>query len=146
MFSMLYYYILYILCTYITYTVYFCFAIRQGNLFSPLLGPENSEYQSVVAFLNTIPQDVLAKASFRSRAYTRAVMHFESFIREKKQSIQDHLTFLQVSAAFTSLIRYTLGIKMYLVICVEIRMLSALLYLLCDSSRVCMQPCMSQMV
>uniref|UniRef100_A0AAY5ESI2 Serine/threonine-protein kinase ATR n=1 Tax=Electrophorus electricus TaxID=8005 RepID=A0AAY5ESI2_ELEEL len=54
-----------------------------------------NEYQCVVAFLNHIPEDVLAKASFRSRAYTRAVMHFESFIREKKQNIQDHLTFLQ---------------------------------------------------
>ncbi|XP_016399857.1 serine/threonine-protein kinase ATR [Sinocyclocheilus rhinocerous] len=62
-------------------------------------GPENSEYQSVVAFLNRIPQDVLAKASFRSRAYTRAVMHFESFIREKKQNIQDHLSFLQTMYA-----------------------------------------------
>uniref|UniRef100_A0A672LL11 Serine/threonine-protein kinase ATR n=1 Tax=Sinocyclocheilus grahami TaxID=75366 RepID=A0A672LL11_SINGR len=60
---------------------------------------ENSEYQSVVAFLNRIPQDVLAKASFRSRAYTRAVMHFESFIREKKQNIQDHLSFLQTMYA-----------------------------------------------
>uniref|UniRef100_A0A672LJ32 Serine/threonine-protein kinase ATR n=1 Tax=Sinocyclocheilus grahami TaxID=75366 RepID=A0A672LJ32_SINGR len=59
----------------------------------------NSEYQSVVAFLNRIPQDVLAKASFRSRAYTRAVMHFESFIREKKQNIQDHLSFLQTMYA-----------------------------------------------
>ncbi|KAJ8270327.1 hypothetical protein GJAV_G00113060 [Gymnothorax javanicus] len=57
--------------------------------------PEDGEYQSVVSFLNCIPQDVLAKASFRSRAYTRAVMHFESFIIEKKQNIQDHLTFLQ---------------------------------------------------
>ncbi|XP_062843465.1 serine/threonine-protein kinase ATR [Trichomycterus rosablanca] len=58
-------------------------------------GVENSEYQCVVSFLNRIPQDVLAKASFRSKAYTRAVMHFESFIREKNQSIQDHLSFLQ---------------------------------------------------
>uniref|UniRef100_A0AAY4APV8 Serine/threonine-protein kinase ATR n=1 Tax=Denticeps clupeoides TaxID=299321 RepID=A0AAY4APV8_9TELE len=56
---------------------------------------ENSEYQSVVSFLNGIPQDLLAKASFRSKAYTRAVMHFESFIMEKKQNIQDHLSFLQ---------------------------------------------------
>uniref|UniRef100_A0A3B1KAQ1 Serine/threonine-protein kinase ATR n=1 Tax=Astyanax mexicanus TaxID=7994 RepID=A0A3B1KAQ1_ASTMX len=58
-------------------------------------GVENSEYQCVVSFLNGIPQDALAKASFRSKAYTRAVMHFESFIREQKQNIQDHLTFLQ---------------------------------------------------
>ncbi|XP_053507281.1 serine/threonine-protein kinase ATR [Ictalurus furcatus] len=58
-------------------------------------GVENSEYQCVVSFLNRIPQDVLAKASFRSKAYTRAVMHFEAFIREKEQNIQDHLSFLQ---------------------------------------------------
>ncbi|KAF5895245.1 Serine/threonine-protein kinase ATR, partial [Clarias magur] len=58
-------------------------------------GVENSEYQCVVSFLNRIPQDVLAKASFRSKAYTRAVMHFEAFIREKQQNIQDHLSFLQ---------------------------------------------------
>nr|XP_023680216.1 serine/threonine-protein kinase ATR isoform X1 [Paramormyrops kingsleyae] len=56
---------------------------------------EKSEYQSVVSFLNRIPQDVLAKASYRSKVYTRAIMHFESFIIEKKQNIQDHLTFLQ---------------------------------------------------
>uniref|UniRef100_A0A8C9W423 Serine/threonine-protein kinase ATR n=1 Tax=Scleropages formosus TaxID=113540 RepID=A0A8C9W423_SCLFO len=56
---------------------------------------EISEYQSVVSFLNRIPQDVLAKASFRSKAYTRAIMHFEFFIIEKKQNIQDHVTFLQ---------------------------------------------------
>ncbi|XP_066508582.1 serine/threonine-protein kinase ATR-like [Hoplias malabaricus] len=62
---------------------------------TPNNGAENSEYQCVALFLNRIPQDVLAKASFRSKAYTRAVMHFESFIRENKQDIQDHLTFLQ---------------------------------------------------
>lgn len=47
-------------------------------------------------FLELIPQDTLAVASFRSKAYTRAVMHFESFIMEKKQEIQEHLGFLQV--------------------------------------------------
>ncbi|MGH0146107.1 UNVERIFIED_CONTAM: hypothetical protein FKN15_045088 [Acipenser sinensis] len=54
-----------------------------------------SEYQSVKRFLDLIPQDTLARASFRSKAYTRAVMHFESFFFEKKQNIQDHLSFLQ---------------------------------------------------
>ncbi|MGH0145669.1 UNVERIFIED_CONTAM: hypothetical protein FKN15_015304 [Acipenser sinensis] len=54
-----------------------------------------SEYQSVKRFLDLIPQDTLARASFRSKAYTRAVMHFESFFIEKKQNIQDHLSFLQ---------------------------------------------------
>uniref|UniRef100_F7FJ30 Serine/threonine-protein kinase ATR n=1 Tax=Ornithorhynchus anatinus TaxID=9258 RepID=F7FJ30_ORNAN len=53
------------------------------------------EYESVTHFLDLIPQDTLAVASFRSKAYTRAVMHFESFITEKKQDIQEHLGFLQ---------------------------------------------------
>lgn len=48
------------------------------------------------AFLKGIPQDVLAKASLRSKAYTRALMHFEAFILENKENIQDHLSFLQV--------------------------------------------------
>uniref|UniRef100_A0A8C6JKG4 Serine/threonine-protein kinase ATR n=1 Tax=Melopsittacus undulatus TaxID=13146 RepID=A0A8C6JKG4_MELUD len=53
------------------------------------------KYQNVTCFLDLIPQDTLAVASFRSKAYTRAVMHFESFIIEKKQNIQEHLGFLQ---------------------------------------------------
>uniref|UniRef100_A0AAV2JJ36 Serine/threonine-protein kinase ATR n=1 Tax=Knipowitschia caucasica TaxID=637954 RepID=A0AAV2JJ36_KNICA len=56
---------------------------------------ESGEYQRVVAFLKAIPQDVLAKASLRSKAYTRAVMHFEAFILENKENVQDHLSFLQ---------------------------------------------------
>jgi len=57
---------------------------------------ESGDYQRVVAFLKGIPQDVLAKASLRSKAYTRALMHFEAYILENKENIQDHLTFLQV--------------------------------------------------
>lgn len=49
-----------------------------------------------MAFLKGIPQDVLAKAALRSKAYTRALMHFEAYILEIKENIQDHLTFLQV--------------------------------------------------
>lgn len=49
-----------------------------------------------MAFLKGIPQDVLAKAALRSKAYTRALMHFEAYILENKENIQDHLTFLQV--------------------------------------------------
>ncbi|XP_049917731.1 serine/threonine-protein kinase ATR [Epinephelus moara] len=56
---------------------------------------ESGEYQRVVAFLRGIPQDALAKASLRSKAYTRALMHFEAHILENKENIQDHLTFLQ---------------------------------------------------
>ncbi|XP_045063840.1 serine/threonine-protein kinase ATR isoform X2 [Coregonus clupeaformis] len=56
---------------------------------------ESGDYQRVVAFLKGIPQDVLAKASLRSKAYTRALMHFEAYILENKENIQDHLSFLQ---------------------------------------------------
>ncbi|KAM9708676.1 serine/threonine-protein kinase ATR isoform 1-T1 [Menidia menidia] len=56
---------------------------------------ESGDYQRVVAFLKDIPQDVLAKASLRSKAYTRALMHFEAYILENKENILDHLTFLQ---------------------------------------------------
>ncbi|XP_055785850.1 serine/threonine-protein kinase ATR isoform X2 [Salvelinus fontinalis] len=56
---------------------------------------ESGDYQRVVAFLKGIPQDVLAKASLRSKAYTRALMHFEAYILENKEDIQDHLRFLQ---------------------------------------------------
>lgn len=70
-------------------------------LFFPVASSENyGEYQNVTRFLDLIPQDTLAVASFRSKAYTRAVMHFESFITEKKQNIQEHLGFLQVLNSF----------------------------------------------
>lgn len=61
-----------------------------------MFAAESGEYQRVVAFLKGIPQDVLAKASLRSKAYTRALMHFEAHILENKEDVQDHLTFLQV--------------------------------------------------
>ncbi|TKS86882.1 Serine/threonine-protein kinase atr [Collichthys lucidus] len=65
-------------------------------LYSKPKNNESGEYQRVVAFLKGIPQDVLAKASLRSKAYTRALMHFEAYILENKENIQDHLTFLQI--------------------------------------------------
>lgn len=61
----------------------------------------------MVAFLKGIPQDVLAKASLRSKAYTRALMHFEAYILENKENIQDHLTFLQVRQQVCDLINNT---------------------------------------
>uniref|UniRef100_A0A3P9LDR2 Serine/threonine-protein kinase ATR n=1 Tax=Oryzias latipes TaxID=8090 RepID=A0A3P9LDR2_ORYLA len=56
---------------------------------------QQEDFQCVVAFLKGIPQDILAKASLRSKAYTRALMHFETYILENKLNIQDHLSFLQ---------------------------------------------------
>uniref|UniRef100_A0A3Q3JBB0 Serine/threonine-protein kinase ATR n=1 Tax=Monopterus albus TaxID=43700 RepID=A0A3Q3JBB0_MONAL len=74
---------------------------QSGKRHSPCTPNRNNvyslsgEYQRVAAFLKGIPQDVLAKASLRSKAYTRALMHFEAYILENKEDIQDHLTFLQ---------------------------------------------------
>lgn len=81
--------------------MYLFFCISYQNIFfyvvSLVVSQEDSvQYQNVTKFLELIPQDTLAVASFRSKAYTRAVMHFESFIVEKKQEIQEHLGFLQV--------------------------------------------------
>ena len=52
-------------------------------------------YNTINTFLNQIPQDMLAEACFNCDAYTRALMHFEQFIRTKMCNIQDHLDFLQ---------------------------------------------------
>lgn len=70
------------------------------RFFSTASSEDYGEYQNVTRFLDLIPQDTLAVASFRSKAYTRAVMHFESYITEKKQNIQEHLGFLQVLKLF----------------------------------------------
>lgn len=70
------------------------------GFFSTASSEDYGEYQNVTRFLDLIPQDTLAVASFRSKAYTRAVMHFESYITEKKQNIQEHLGFLQVLKLF----------------------------------------------
>ncbi|XP_077417783.1 serine/threonine-protein kinase ATR isoform X2 [Vanacampus margaritifer] len=64
-------------------------------LYAETSDSESGEYQCVVAFLKGIPQDVMAKASLRSKAYTRALMHFEAYILEGKENIQDHLSFVQ---------------------------------------------------
>ncbi|EDO46300.1 predicted protein, partial [Nematostella vectensis] len=53
------------------------------------------DHEAVQRFLLKIPQDVLALASFHCKAYTRALMHFESFIATQHQDKQEHLGFLQ---------------------------------------------------
>lgn len=71
-------------------------SITELSFYNLVSSVDYEDYQSVSRFLDLIPQDTLAVASFRSKAYTRAVMHFESFITEKRQDIQEHLGFLQV--------------------------------------------------
>ncbi|KAK3744393.1 hypothetical protein QZH41_012155, partial [Actinostola sp. cb2023] len=57
-------------------------------------GREN-QHEIIQGFLQKIPQDVLASASFNCKAYTRALMHFEAFIINQKKDKQEHLGFLQ---------------------------------------------------
>ncbi|KAK7486773.1 hypothetical protein BaRGS_00021920, partial [Batillaria attramentaria] len=52
-------------------------------------------YKSVNTFLCRIPQDALAQASLHCEAYTRSLMHFEQFVTDNKQNLQEHLDFLQ---------------------------------------------------
>ncbi|XP_028398063.1 serine/threonine-protein kinase ATR-like isoform X2 [Dendronephthya gigantea] len=49
----------------------------------------------VVMFLDGIPQETLATASFHCKAYTRSLMHFEQFIEKSKQDLQLHLNSIQ---------------------------------------------------
>ncbi len=60
---------------------------------------EDEGYQRINGFLERIPQDVLATASYNCQAYTRALMHYEQFLKQKDQNvhIHDQLDFLQVS-------------------------------------------------
>ncbi|XP_015779599.1 PREDICTED: serine/threonine-protein kinase ATR-like, partial [Acropora digitifera] len=53
------------------------------------------QHKAVETFLEKIPQDVLANASFHCKAYARALMHFEAFISSQKQDVQQHLEFMQ---------------------------------------------------
>jgi len=53
------------------------------------------DHKGVESFLEKIPQDVLAHASFHCKAYARALMHFEAFISSQRQDLQQHLGFVQ---------------------------------------------------
>eukprot|EP00058_Branchiostoma_floridae_P009059 XP_002594547.1 hypothetical protein BRAFLDRAFT_104468 [Branchiostoma floridae] len=69
---------------------------KKGNRSSDrVLLRDDSPYNSVQGFLDLIPQDVLAVASFHCRAYTRALMHFESYLSASKPDIEPQLCLLQ---------------------------------------------------
>ncbi|XP_052214022.1 serine/threonine-protein kinase ATR-like isoform X2 [Dreissena polymorpha] len=58
--------------------------------------PNSKEWRGrVEEFLYKIPQDKLAQASFRCKAYTRALMHHELHIRDKAQLSKEELDFMQ---------------------------------------------------
>ncbi|BFY98653.1 hypothetical protein BsWGS_01693 [Bradybaena similaris] len=55
---------------------------------------KDPNYLAVDTFLKRIPQDVIAYACFNCKAYTRALRHFEMFVKST-DNIQQHLDFMQ---------------------------------------------------
>lgn len=47
-------------------------------------------------FLEKIPSDILAQTSYKTHAYSRALLHIEAYIRDHPQQMKEHLRFLQV--------------------------------------------------
>ncbi|XP_030832739.1 serine/threonine-protein kinase ATR-like [Strongylocentrotus purpuratus] len=68
---------------------------RRGASNSSELASVERYLECVKVFLQEIPQDILARASFNCRAYARSLMHFESYITSNNQDVQNHLGFLQ---------------------------------------------------
>ncbi|XP_071509803.1 serine/threonine-protein kinase ATR-like [Diadema antillarum] len=68
---------------------------RRGAGNSAEIAAVESHLKCVKEFLQEIPQDILARASFNCRAHARALMHFESYISANRQDVQQHLGFLQ---------------------------------------------------
>ena len=58
--------------------------------------PSDHGYQVVSSFLDKIPQDSLANVSFSCQAFTRALMHFEMYVKNQDDVLQDQLDFMQV--------------------------------------------------
>jgi serine/threonine-protein kinase ATR len=64
------------------------------------LDDQDSQRHKVEAWLARIPQKLMAEASFRCKAFARALMHYEQHIRErrdftKEQDMQSFYAFLQ---------------------------------------------------
>ena len=50
----------------------------------------------VTNFLDRIPQDALAYVSYSCQAFSRALMHFEMFVKDHEDILQEQLDFMQV--------------------------------------------------
>uniref|UniRef100_UPI00358FE87A LOW QUALITY PROTEIN: serine/threonine-protein kinase ATR n=1 Tax=Myxine glutinosa TaxID=7769 RepID=UPI00358FE87A len=68
---------------------------KPGKVSGSLAVKKTPEHLRVNEFMNRIPQHRLAVASYCCQAYTRALMHFEIFMRQDGTDIQQHLGFLQ---------------------------------------------------
>ncbi|KAB7496008.1 Serine/threonine-protein kinase ATR [Armadillidium nasatum] len=66
-------------------------SFRKNKLiFSPSL-----QLQLVMDFLDQIPTDALALASFKSQAYSRALLHLEAYCSKHPEKLKSNLSFLQ---------------------------------------------------
>ncbi|KAK8381931.1 hypothetical protein O3P69_015148 [Scylla paramamosain] len=55
----------------------------------------STELQQVLCFLENIPADILAQTSFKTQAYSRALLHIEAFLKDNSSQLKEHLHFLQ---------------------------------------------------
>ncbi|KAK3852062.1 hypothetical protein Pcinc_041331, partial [Petrolisthes cinctipes] len=55
----------------------------------------STQLKQVMSFLEKIPADILAHTSYKSHAYSRALMHIEAYIKDNPQQVKEHLRFLQ---------------------------------------------------
>lgn len=56
----------------------------------------NPEYKVVQELVDSIPNDLLARASHQCKAYARAILHLETYLKtQPKELLQDQLGFLQ---------------------------------------------------
>ncbi|KAK4307814.1 hypothetical protein Pmani_020447 [Petrolisthes manimaculis] len=60
----------------------------------------STQLHQVMSFLEKIPADILAHISYKSHAYSPALMHIEAYIKDNPLQVKEHLCFLQVSECF----------------------------------------------
>ncbi|KAK4290974.1 hypothetical protein Pmani_036168 [Petrolisthes manimaculis] len=55
----------------------------------------STQLHQVMSFLEKIPADILAHTSYKSHAYSPALMHIEAYIKDNPLQVKEHLCFLQ---------------------------------------------------
>ncbi|KAK4296209.1 hypothetical protein Pmani_031277 [Petrolisthes manimaculis] len=55
----------------------------------------STQLHQVMSFLEKIPADILAHISYKSHAYSPALMHIEAYIKDNPLQVKEHLCFLQ---------------------------------------------------
>lgn len=55
----------------------------------------SQELKLITEFLESIPGDLLAQTSFKCQAFSRALLHIETHLKDKPQELKEHLKFIQ---------------------------------------------------